>query len=145
MYETSEIYGNVVRKPQQQKESYKRLRSSAQIMRSSKALKKQKAAFVILGTMASIIIVSLSAVLLYSIAANNDLADKVAAKETEYENMVLNNDAREYEINSSVDLNYVIDAATNELGMVRSNASQIVTYSIKNTEYLQQVAQVPVK
>ena len=143
MYSAPEVYGNVVRKPQPQQ--YKRLRSSAQILRSSKALKKQKALFVFLGTAASIVMIGLSAVLLHSIAVNNNLGEVVAAKETEYENLVLNNDAREYEINSSVDLNYVINAATNELGMVRSNASQIVTYSIRNSEYLQQVAQVPVK
>ena len=143
-YDTPEVYGNVVRKAQSEP-SYRRLRSSAEIMRSSKVLRKQKAAFVVLGSIAGVVVVALCVILLRSIAVGNSLAESVAEKEAEYEKMILANDAREYEINSSVDLNYIINTATDELAMVRSNASQIVLYSTRNSEYLQQVAKVPLE
>ena len=80
-----------------------------------------------------------------SMSTGNSLKREVSEKEADVEVLTLENDSREYDINSSVDYNEIIRAATQELGMVRSNASQIVTYSVKNSEYLQQVAQVPAK
>ena len=142
MYEEPEVYGNVVRKPQVN--TYRKHRSSTQVLRASRALKKQKALFVVLAGIAGVILIGLSAVLLWSIAGNNMLSTKVEELETQYNNLLKNNEDREFSINMSVDTNYVINAAT-ELGMVRSNASQIVTYSVRNSEYLQQVAKVPEK
>jgi len=77
--------------------------------------------------------------------ASTTLAEEVRAKEDELDQLVVANDAREYEIGNSVDLNYIIEVATQELGMVRSNLSQVVTFRTKDTEYLQQVARVPVE
>jgi len=141
----STVEGNVVRKEQLKIEPSGRLKSSAQILKRSKALKKQRRHFAILGSMAVLVIVALSIVLLKTLSYNGILIEEVNKQEVEVEHLIMGNDAREYDINSSVDLNYVIDVATNELGMVRSNVSQIVTYSMKNSEYLQQVAKVPVE
>lgn len=108
-----------------------------------RALKKQRLRFAVLSGTAVVVFVVLCAFLFSAIQKNDTLSSRVAGQEKDVQELTVFNDAREYEINSSVDLNYVISVATQDLGMVRSNASQIVTYSVKNTEYLQQVAQVP--
>ena len=81
--------------------------------------------------------------MLMTMERSSTLADEVALRESQLEELTVANDARKYEIDSSVDLNYVISVATEELGMVRSSLSQVVTYRTKDTEYLQQVAKVP--
>ena len=141
------VEGNVVRKeepvpaPKEPVRLQRNPRSRAKTIRSG-AVRRQKARLTLLGIAGAVVLVALSGFLLTSLEKNNKLSGEIAAKESEVEDLTVYNDTREYEINSSVDLNYVISAAT-ELGMVRSNASQIVTYSVKNSEYLQQVAQVP--
>ena len=47
------------------------------------------------------------------------------------------------DLNSAVDLNYVVQVATTELGMVRSTSGQIRTYDSSESEYVQQVAEIP--
>ena len=144
-YETV-VEGNVVRKEAPVQTSPVRLKRKIRAKTNavrSRAVKKQKARLTALGTLGAAVLIGLSVILLSSLEANSRLSDEIAAKEREIEKLTVYNDTREYEINSSVDLSYVIAAATQELGMVRSNASQIVTYSVKNSEYLQQVAQVP--
>ena len=139
------VEGTAVRKLRSDSTPGTRLTSRAQILKRNRALKRQKALFVVSGAILCAIIASLSAVLLMSMSTGNSLKREVSEKEADVEVLTLENDSREYDINSSVDYNEIIRAATQELGMVRSNASQIVTYSVKNSEYLQQVAQVPAK
>ena len=140
------VEGNVVRKSVPQKAAPVRIRRKKKRTASvsaAKALGRQKARFVALGIAASAAIISLCAVMLMTLQESSTLADEVALKEAQLEELTVANDARKYEIDSSVDLNYVITVATEELGMVRSSLSQVVTYSTKDTEYLQQVAKVP--
>lgn len=110
-----------------------------------RALKRQKIRLVLLGIFGSIAIVGLCGIMLMTMDKSSQLADEVRLKEDELDQINVANDAREYEIGNSVDLNYIIEVATSELGMVRSNLSQVVTFRTKDTEYLQQVAQVPVE
>ena len=53
------------------------------------------------------------------------------------------NDSKEYDLNCSVDLNYIVQVATGEMGMVRSSSGQIRTYNSSASEYVQQVAEIP--
>ena len=140
------IEGTVVRKAAPEEKPSVRLqktvRPHARLSRS-RAIRKQRARLTVLGVFGAALVVGLSVILLSSMEQNKRLSGEIAEREKTVEQLTVYNDTREYEISSSVDLSDIIAAATQELGMVRSNASQIITYSVKNSEYLQQVAQVP--
>ena len=138
-----DLEGTAARKPQHEEVPRRRIKSRAEILKRSKALKRQKAMFIVAGAVLAVAIIGLSTVLLAEMSTNKALKKEVGEKEASVEVLTLENDSLEYDISSSVDLNEIIRAATQDLGMVRSNVSQIVYYSTKNTEYLQQVAQVP--
>lgn len=91
----------------------------------------------------SVIIITAVLVMLSSINTTNTLNSAIANVEAQVNTLKADNDAMEYAIESSVDLDYVGQIATTELGMVRSSASQIVTYKPQETEYIQQVAEIP--
>ena len=141
------VEGTAVRKSASQIQPQTRIRPHRRkvSISGSKALRRQKAVLILLGVIGSIILVGLSGIMLTTMDASTTLAEEVRAKEDELDQLVIANDAREYEIGNSVDLNYIIEVATQELGMVRSNLSQVVTFRTKDTEYLQQVARVPVE
>ena len=142
-----EVEGNVVRKDASQIRQQERIRPHRRkvSVSGSKALRRQKARFILLGILGSAVLITLCGIMLWTMDASTRLADEVLLKENELDQITVANDAREYEIGNSVDLNYIIEVATQELGMVRSNLSQVVTFRTKDSEYLQQVAQVPVE
>ena len=53
------------------------------------------------------------------------------------------NDALETSINTYVDLDYIYDVATKELGMVYANKDQILLYDKTESEYVRQYEDVP--
>ncbi len=83
-------------------------------------------------------------IVLNCMITNNTLTSEISELESELSELTAQNDSREYDIDSSVDINEVIQVATEELGMVRSSAGQVITYETSDTEYIQQLAQVPV-
>ena len=140
------VEGNVVRKSVPQKAApvkIRKHRKKTASISAAKAFARQKARFVALGVIGSAVVIFLCTVMLMTMEQSSTLADEVALREKQLDELTVANDARKYEIDSSVDLNYVISVATEELGMVRSSLSQVVTYRTKDTEYLQQVAKVP--
>jgi len=139
------VEGNVVRKssPSIVRQTRIRPHRKKAELSASRSLRKQKVFLWILGTIGSVILVGLCGYMLNTMDRGTTLADEVREKENELDQLAVANDAREYEIGNSVDLNYIIEVATNELGMVRSNLSQVVTFKTRDTEYLQQVARVP--
>ena len=96
-----------------------------------------------LGTAAAVLIIGISAFMLASLECNRKLSREISSLERQIQELTVVNDARAYEITSSIDLSDVIRTATEELGMVRGSASQTVTFGSRQTEYLQQVAAVP--
>lgn len=74
---------------------------------------------------------------------NNELSTQISALESEYNTISNQNDAKEYDINTSVDINDVIKTATEEYGMVKSSTSQVMTYNGEEKEYIQQLAKIP--
>ena len=89
--------------------------------------------------------VALCVVMLTMVVKNSDLNTDISKLETEWEELRSQNDSKEYDMNVSVDLNYVVQVATQELGMVRSTAGQIRTYDSSDSEYLKQLAEIPTK
>ena len=95
---------------------------------------------------ASVAIVTVMLVIyLSTISSNNILIDNVSKLESEYAGLKAQNDAAEFEINSTIDINEVIRSATEDLGMVRGSADQIITYDTSGSEYIQLFAGIPNK
>ncbi len=69
----------------------------------------------------------------------------VAALESQYSELKLNNDAAYSKAVSSVDLNAIRDIAINELGMVYANKDQIVTYETEDKDYVRQYEEIPME
>ena len=76
-------------------------------------------------------------------AKSIELNTQIRTLESQYEELAAQNDSREYDINSSVDLNHIVQVATEEFGMVRSSSDQIKTYNSQTSEYVQQLAEIP--
>ena len=77
------------------------------------------------------------------IETRNLLTDEITDLQNEIQEVSIGNDSHEFEIDSIVDMEYIVDSATNILGMVRSTPSQVVSYTASDNEYIQQVAEVP--
>ena len=63
--------------------------------------------------------------------------------EKEIETLKTNNDALETRIETSVDLDYVYEVATEELGMVYANKDQVRPYDKTESEYVRQYEDIP--
>ena len=63
--------------------------------------------------------------------------------EKEIETLKTNNDALETRIETSVDLDYVYQVATEELGMVYANKDQVRLYNKTESEYVRQYEDIP--
>ncbi len=120
-------------------------RSNAKKLAAEKLLKQQ--ARIRRGTLivAAAIFVVLVVTTLSLAVKRNDLDAKLGRMENQLQELREQNDSKEYEINSTVDLDYVVEVATGQLGMVRSQIGQIQTYSSDNSEYTQQLAEIPTK
>lgn len=69
--------------------------------------------------------------------------NNIEALEKSIETLKSDNDALETRINTSVDLDYVYKVATEELGMVYANKSQVRLYNRTESEYVRQYEDIP--
>ncbi len=92
---------------------------------------------------AAVLLVALCVAMLGIAGENNGLKREINVLEAQVSELKAQNDSRQYDLNSAVDLNYVVQVATTELGMVRSTSGQIRTYDSSESEYVQQVAEIP--
>ena len=67
----------------------------------------------------------------------------IESLEKSIENLKADNDALETRINTSVDLDHVYQVATEELGMVYANKSQVRLYNKTESEYIRQYEDIP--
>lgn len=68
---------------------------------------------------------------------------KINAKEIELNDMVKQNDELEARINNYMDLQYIYQVATEELGMTYPTADQISEYENSGSEYVRQYESIP--
>jgi len=73
----------------------------------------------------------------------NKANDSIIAMEKSIETLKAQNDAIEYEINSSVEMDTIIKTATEELGMVQISEDSIRFYKSTEGEYMKQFNDVP--
>lgn len=109
------------------------------------AVRKQNAVRTVVALAAFAVVTILVVFALNGTVRNNILAKDISGLEVRYQKLLSQNDSKKFDIDRSVDLNTVIQTATTEYGMVRSSIGQIVTYKADQSEYIQQMAQVPVK
>ena len=138
--------GNTIRMTQEAEPVRIRLpreRTERQRQASRKVSRQKRMISVFLTGIAVVLLVALCLTMLTIAGENNGLKTEISRLESQVSELKSQNDSRQYDLNSSVDLNYVVQVATNELGMVRSTSGQIRTYSTSESEYIQQVAEIP--
>lgn len=76
-------------------------------------------------------------------ANNRAIATEIKTLEKQINTVTAINDGTEYEIYNNVDLNNVIQVATQELGMVKLTQSNIEYYESQQDEYINQYKDIP--
>lgn len=127
--------------PRQEEELRRRKAARAARVRKAQDVRRRRA--ILTGVTVAAVFVALIVMMLNETVKNNELMNQISHLEYEYSELQAQNNSKEYDIKKSVDLNTVIRVATDELGMVRSSAGQIINYSTIDTEYIQQVADRP--
>lgn len=69
--------------------------------------------------------------------------ENINALETQLNDLTINNNEMDKKINSYVDLNYIYEVATVELGMRYANQDQITMYTNSGAEYVRQYENIP--
>ena len=93
---------------------------------------------------ACVVVVAFSAVSLIQIQSQvTQRMEHIAALESQITDLKADNDARYKEIVTSVDLDYIKDVAINELGMQYATESQIVYYTVENSNFMDQYSDIP--
>lgn len=118
-------------------------RAAAQRAKELRAQAQKRRVRIAAFTAAGAVVLCICVLTLSAIIKGNNLSSEISELEAELDELVVENDSIEYEINSSVDLATIIEVATEELGMVRSSADQIITYEESDQEYVKQVAEIP--
>ncbi len=125
--------------------STKPKKSNARKLAQKKLLKQQQKIRRVAAAFAGGFIATLFVITLALSVKRVDLGTKISRLENELSELQEQNDSKEYEINSTVDLDYVVQVATGQLGMVRSGIGQIQTYDSNDSEYTQQLAKIPTR
>lgn len=81
--------------------------------------------------------------LIYIKSDINENMQKVSALETQVSELKTSNDALEKRLETSFNLDQIKQKASGELGMHYPQADQIVTYSVENSDYMNQYSNVP--
>jgi len=99
--------------------------------------------FVIMLTIAAIFTLYLCISYLQLQASLTARLDHIEQLEKSIETLKADNDALETRINTSVDLDYVYQVATEEMGMVYANKDQVRLYNKTESEYVRQYEDIP--
>ncbi len=99
--------------------------------------------FVIMLTIAAICTLYLCVSYLQLQSSITARLNRIEALEKRIETLRADNDALETRINTSVDLDYIYKVATEELGMVYANKSQVRLYDKTESEYVRQYEDIP--
>jgi len=141
------VDGNTVRKAEPEYEDDRRAeensrRAAIRARQARKVEAQRRRVRTAVGVVAVVMVLVVAMLMLSAVVKNNSLSTEISRVEAELSELKAQNDSREYDINRSVNMNTVIKVAE-ELGMVRGNASQIITYENSDSEYIQQVAAIP--
>ena len=111
--------------------------------RHQQALRRNKACVIAAASLGGCIVLTVMILLLCSVITYNTITNEIETLSAQLDTLTLQNDSAQYDIDSSVELSEIIETATEELGMVRSTSSDVVIYSDTESEYVDQVAEIP--
>ena len=111
-------------KEQQEQRRRERARARARAIQEKKAAKRRAAVRTFLGLVGAAAAVGIIVLMLTCIVRNNTLARDISGLEATLAELKAQNDSKQYDIDSSVDMNTIITRA-GKLGMVRGTAEQI--------------------
>ena len=127
-----------------EEEERERRRRKAQAQRKREAALSRQ--YALIRAAAGLMIAAVSLFLVISLlngsVKSNALMTEISGLEKEYNTIVSQNDSKEYDINRLVDLNTIIETAKG-YGMVQGKVDQIITYRTDDSEYIQQIAEIP--
>lgn len=133
----------LVRERISQEERERRRRKAQAQAKRERAVQRQRS---LIRAAAVMMVASVSLFLVISLlngsVKSNALMTEISQLEREYNTIASQNDAKEYDINRSVDLSTII-ATAESYGMERGNVDQIITYRTDDSEYIQQIAEIP--
>lgn len=72
----------------------------------------------------------------------NEANNEITSLQTQLDTLVTKNDAMDYEINSFIDVDYIIETAKTQLGMVVAGKEQVQFYDSSVSEYMNQLNDV---
>lgn len=143
--------GNTVRKvyeiPEPQKRQKKNIESKPRRKPQDITIPRKDISLGMTLVLALAVIVSVWSCILYLGAQSQaaEIKKEITTLENSVATLATKNDSIEYEIDSFIDVEYIMKVATEELGMVMIQERQIVTYETSRNEYMEQYADVPEK
>lgn len=73
----------------------------------------------------------------------SDTNSRIANLQSQLDTLVTKNDAIEYDINGFIDVEYIINTAKEQLGMVVAGKEQVIFFDSTTSEYMNQYSDVP--
>ena len=151
---TNYIEGNAVRKVQEVPERHRELREKHRELekknnrRKAAQRNKQRELKMSLGYASFLIVASLVMVLVcvqYLRVQTSIISrqEEIVNVKSELNTLISQNDAIEYNVDSFIDVENIIEVATKELGMVKAGEDQISLYERSESEYMKQVEDIP--
>lgn len=101
--------------------------------------------YVIMLTLAAVCALSICVSYLHVQSSIASRIHHIESLEQELEQLKSENDALQTSINTDIDLDYVFQVATEELGMVYANRDQVLLYDKTESEYVRQYEDIPEK
>lgn len=141
------VEGTAVRRleaaPRQQIQKKKNPSISASTRSNRERASQMNVRYVVFLTAAAVATVWMCVNYLQLKAQGTRLQKQVTALETSLDAAILQNDSDYNRIMAGVDMEHVKDVAVNELGMGYATKNQVQTYSLDDSDYVRQYADVP--
>lgn len=151
-YHTREyVEGNTVRKlrpnqaPAREEKEGRKVRRKVDytVRRNQEKALQMDLPFLVMLTVAAICTLYVCVAYLQVQSSITSRIHNIETYEKELELLKSENDALETSINTYVDLDYVYQVATEELGMVYANKNQVIMYNKTESEYVRQYDDIP--
>jgi cell division protein FtsB len=151
--DTSYVYGNTAlslepaRKPQKKKAQKPKLhvvkKRKQDLYTRAQARRNTSVLFVTIAALLTFYFFCMSYLQIQ--AEVGERADTISELEEEYVALKTENDLLAADLNGSIDYEYVLDVALNELGMVYADQDQVIVYNSQKMECVKQLSNIPEK
>lgn len=143
--------GNAVRVERPQERPERVYIDGERVKTGERQLHRREAAAGISGAYAAFLAVSVAVCLSLCVyylniqAQINSTKSSIESLSDQIEVLTTENEALNYSINSYIDLDYIYEVATEDLGMVVASADQISVYERTESEYVSQSQDIPLE